>query len=277
MFKKIALAAALMAGFGTANAYVYEVNAGYEKTDMDYSAEVDTYSVNGKFYLNDVTAKGPLAEAGFLGQASNIGLGYSKSTLEETGAELELQSYGVRGEFFIPDTKFYVAGSLNQAELTLDIEGDGAYKADTTGYSLEVGYLPINGLLLAAGVTKENLDSANVGKTGFADSYATLGASGEDTAATLRAKYVTEIGNHWTNFEGSTVLGDETAYRIAADLYLDPTLSLGVSFADSTVEDFDGIYSVNAQKFFGEKVAVGLNYSTTDGADAFGINGTFRF
>lgn len=277
MLKKLALATALMAGFGSANAYVYEVNAGYEKTDMDFSAEVDTYSVNGKYYLNDVIAKGPVAEAAFLGKASNIGLGYSNSTLDESGAELEIQTYGVRGEFFIPNSQFYVAGSLNQTDLTLEVEGDSKYEGDTTGYSLEVGYLPVDGLLIAAGVTKENFDSANVGKTGFAGSYATLGASGEDTAGTLRAKYVTQIGNHWTNFEGSTVFGDETAYRIAADLYLDPTLSVGVSFADSTVDDFDGIYSVNAQKFFGEKVAVGLNYTTTDGADAFGINGTFRF
>ncbi len=47
---------------------------------------------------------------------------------------------------------------------------------------------------------------------------------------TLRAKYVTQIGNHFTNFEGATYFGDETAYRLGADLYIDPTLSVGVSF-----------------------------------------------
>ena len=30
-------------------------------------------------------------------------------------------------------------------------------------------------------------------------------------------------------------------------------------------------------KFFTPALAVGLNYTTTDGADSFGINGTFRF
>ncbi len=39
-------------------------------------------------------------------------------------------------------------------------------------------------------------------------------AVGDDTALSLRAKYVTQIGNHFTNFEGLTYFGDETAYRL---------------------------------------------------------------
>ncbi len=37
---------------------------------------------------------------------------------------------------------------------------------------------------------------------------------GDDTAATLRAKYVTQIGAYdFANFEGVTYFADETAYR----------------------------------------------------------------
>ncbi len=82
---------------------------------------------------------------------------------------------------------------------------------------------------------------------------------------------------YYTNFEGATYFADETVYRLGADLYIDPTLSVGVSFADSTEEDFDTIFNVRAQKFFTPAFAVGVNYTTTDGADSYGINGTFRF
>ncbi|MEG1157327.1 MAG: putative porin, partial [Acinetobacter sp.] len=71
--------------------------------------------------------------------------------------------------------------------------------------------------------------------------------------------------------------GDETTYRLGADLYIDPTLSVGVSIADSTEDDSDTVFGLRAQKFFTPAIAAGVNYTTTDGADSFGINGTFRF
>ncbi|MEF9994377.1 MAG: putative porin, partial [Acinetobacter sp.] len=37
------------------------------------------------------------------------------------------------------------------------------------------------------------------------------------------------------------------------------------------------IFSVRAQKYFTPQVAVGINYTTVDNTDSFGINGTFRF
>lgn len=64
-------------------------------------------------------------------------------------------------------------------------------------------------------------------------------------------------------------------YKLGADLYIDPTLGVGVSFADST-EDSDTIFSLHA-KIFTPQIAAGVSYTTTDGADSFGLNGTFRF
>lgn len=277
MLKQIALAAALAATFGTANAYQAEINASYENTDIDYSEGVDTYSIGGKYYLNGVQHKnGPLAEAAFLGKASNIGLAYANAGTDEDGYELEIDSIGINGEFFIPNTQFYVAGSLNRSEITVETDF-GKYSDDNTGYAIEAGYLPINGLLLAAGIAKENVAAHQVGKNGFINTYSTASAVADDTAVTLRAKYVTQIGNHYTNFEASSAFGDETAYGVAADLYIDPTLSVGLAINDATLDDFDTVFSVRAQKFFTPAIAVGLNYTTTDGADSFGINGTFRF
>jgi hypothetical protein len=38
--------------------------------------------------------------------------------------------------------------------------------------------------------------------------------------------------------------------RLGTDLYIDPTLSVGVSFMDTTFDDFDTVWAVRAQKFF---------------------------
>jgi len=277
MLKKFVLATALFAGLGMAHAYQAELNVSYENTDIDDSDSVDTYAIGGKYYLNGVQVKNaPLAEAAFLDKASNIGLAYANASTGDDAFDLEIDTVGINGEFFIPNSQFYVAGSLNRAEVTVESEFVKA-SDDNTGYAIEAGYLPINGLLLAAGISKENIDAAQVTKKGFANTYSIASALADDTAVTLRAKYVTLIGNHFANFEASTAFGDENAYGIAADLYIDPTLSVGVSINDATLDDFDTVFSVRAQKFFTPAIAVGLNYTTTDGADSFGINGIFRF
>ena len=230
MFKKIALATALLAGLSTAHAYQFEINGGYENTDFDGEGDLDTLFINGKYYLNGVQVKNaPLAEAAFLAKASNIGLGYANTSGD---GDEDIDVLGINGEFFIPNTQFYVNGAINQTKF----DGD-----DNTGYALEVGYLPVNGLLLAVGVADESLDPVQVANYGFTTNLLNQLTVGEDTAVSLRAKYVTQIGNHFANFEGLSYFGDETTYRLGADLYIDPTLSVGVSFADSTEEDFDTI------------------------------------
>ncbi|WP_436905613.1 putative porin [Acinetobacter johnsonii] len=278
MLKQLALTTALIASFGTAHAYQAEINANYENTSFDGDSEdLDTFGISGKYYLNGVNTKNsPLAEAAFLSKASNIGLGYANSSIDEDGADLEIDTVGLNGEFFIPNSQFYVSGSLNRSEVTVESEF-GKASDDNVGYALEAGYLPVDGLLIAAGVAKENLDPMYVSKNGFIDTFSNISAVADDTAVTLRAKYVTQIGNHFTNFEGATYFGDETAYRLGADLYIDPTLSVGVSFMDTTFDDFDTVWAVRAQKFFTPAIAVGLNYTTTEDADSYGINGTFRF
>ena len=278
MLKQIALATTLVATFGVAHAYQAEIKASYENTSFDGDNEdLDTFVISGKYYLNGVQRQNsPLAEAAFLGKASNIGLAYANSSIDEDGADLEIDTIGLNGEFFIPNSQFYVSGSLNRSEAT--IEGEfGKVSDDNVGYALEAGYLPVDGLLIAAGVAKENLDPVYLSQNGFIDTFSNISSVADETAVTLRAKYVTQIGNHFTNFEGATYFGDETAYRLGADLYIDPTLSVGVSFMDTTLNEFDTVWSIRAQKFFTPALAVGLNYTTTDGADSFGINGTFRF
>ncbi|GAM31296.1 hypothetical protein P23_1812 [Acinetobacter calcoaceticus] len=247
--------------------------------------ENNSFGINGKYYFNPVEAKTfPLAEAAFLNKSSNIGLGYTYSKLEddEDSGKLEFSSVGITGEYFIPNTPLYLSGAFNRTKTEVTANDFGSVDDSGNGYAVEVGFLPTDGLLLAAGVTdlSESFDPIQAAKYGFITSVTNATAvTGEDddTAVTLRAKYVTQISGFYTNFEGQTYIGDETTYRLGADLYLDPTLSIGASFADSTTEDSDAIFSVRAQKFFTPQVAVGLTYTTVDDANSFGINGTFRF
>ncbi|MCH7335726.1 putative porin [Acinetobacter sp. NIPH 2699] len=305
--KKLSLATALFASVFAlnTNAYQTEVAGAYEYTyikdsELD-SHRVNTVSLNGKYYFNPVqTRSAPLAEAAFLDKTSNIGLGYTYAKesgqypitnifgmpLADVDLKREFNSLGINGEFFIPNSQFYVAGSLHRTEIDTTAKALGySYKFasnDGNGYSIEAGFLPINGLLFAVGIAdlSESFDPAQAAQYGFITTYsnaAAVSGEDEDTAVTLRAKYVSQIAGFYTNFEGQTYIGDETTYRLAADLYLDPTLSVGISFADSTADDSDSIFNIRAKKFITPEFAIGVGYTTIDGANSYGINGTFRF
>ena len=43
----------------------------------------------------------------------------------------------------------------------------GKASDDNVGYALEAGYLPVDGLLIAAGISKENVDPVYVSKNGL--------------------------------------------------------------------------------------------------------------
>jgi hypothetical protein len=136
--KKLSLITALLTScIGlNANAYQTQLMGAYEYTyikdsEMD-SHRVNTASVNGKYYFNPVqTRNAPLAEAAFLDKTSNIGLGYTYA--EESGIysfvnfggipqinvdfKQEFNSIGLNGEFYIPNTQFYISGSLHRTDI----------------------------------------------------------------------------------------------------------------------------------------------------------------
>lgn len=284
--KKLSLITALLSSCVAlnANAYQTEATGAYEYVDMD-GGKTNSAAISGKYYFNPVqTRNAPLAEAAFLDKASSIGGGYAYSKLQddEDFGDLQFNIIGVEGEIFIPDTQFYISGALHRTNIKATINGLGSESDNGNGYEFEAGFLPVNGLLLAVGVAdfSESINPVKVAKYGFVTNVsnaAVVSGDNDDTAVSLRAKYVSEVAGFYTNFEGVTYIGDETSYRLAADLYLDPTLSVGVAFADSTADDSDSIFNIRAQKFFNPQFALGVGYTTTDGADSYGINGTFRF
>ncbi|ENW07164.1 putative porin [Acinetobacter beijerinckii] len=284
--KKLALVSALLSSIIGLNAHAYQTESfgAYEHIDMD-GAKSNSAAISGKYYFKSVqTRSAPLAEAAFLDKASSIGGGYSYSKIkdDEDLVDFQFNALGLESEIFIPDSQFYVSGALHRTNVKATVHGLGSESDNGNGYEFEAGFLPINGLLLAVGVAdfSESMNPVKIAKYGFVTNFsnaAVVSGENDDTAVSLRAKYVSEIAGYYTNLEAQTYIGDETSYRLGADLYLDPTLSIGLSFADSTADDSDTIFNIRAQKFITPQFALGVGYTTLDDADSYGINGTLRF
>ncbi len=86
---------------------------------------------------------------------------------------------------------------------------------------------PVSGLLIAAGIAGFDNDDT------------------DDSDATLRAKYVTQVGAYDMNFEGGVVFADDEIFTLGTDLYLDKTFSIGLGYTDDGEDD---TFQIRAQK-----------------------------
>ncbi|TCM59894.1 putative general porin [Acinetobacter calcoaceticus] len=298
--KKLGLATALLLAVSGAQAYQFEVQGQTEYLDTTQNGKNFTGAVQGTYYLKNVdSSKGPLAEAAFLNQASNVSVAYSYLDYDENkGADLESHNYGIKAEGYVP-TKFvpvYASASYNHT-LTKHSKG-GEDNGDR--YSLEVGALVAPNFLVAAGYTSVpnqfSLDTFGITKNGIAAStLETVGAIRNKTdAATLRAKYVGPISGTDMSFgfETAGVFGDINLYGANADLYLNNQLSVGGTFiatdGNSKVQGehlgrFDQAWGANVNYFVTPAVAVGLTYMHANNkkadydTDTVGLNAKYRF
>lgn len=245
MFKKLALATALLAGLGTAHAYQAEIGASLDLIDRDQGGSDVGFAIDGTYYFNPVQVKNsPLNEAAFLNRASNVNGALSYKDDSDTFG------IGAGIEYFVPNSDFYLSGSI--AHFDNDF-------GDETNYSAEVGYLPVPGLLVALGLLGVSEDNAD-----------------DEIDPTLRAKYVTQVGQYDMNFEGGASFGDIDAYNLGADLYLDKTFSVGLGFSDSDRAAND-VFTIRAKKFFNQQVSLEGSIDFGDNTDIFGVRGAYRF
>ena len=105
--KKLGLATALLLAMTGAQAYQFEVQGQSEYIDASDANDKDfTGGLQGTFYFKDVdSSKGPLAEAAFLNQASNVSVAYNYAELD---ADVVAHNYGAKAEAYVP-TKFVPA------------------------------------------------------------------------------------------------------------------------------------------------------------------------
>ena len=257
--KKLAIASALLSALaitGTANAYQAEIGASAGLIDPDNASSSGSFGVDGTYYFNPVqTRNAPLAEAAFLDRASNVNAKYQ---YDELGND-ERHQYGVGAEYFVPNSDFYLSGNVGRDDIKFDRGGD----FDTTVYGAEVGYLPAPGLLIAAGLKGYDNDNED----------------GVDP--TLRAKYVTTLSNGKDiNLEAGAAFGDLDEYNLAADYFIDKTLSVGVDYYDNDLRESNE-FGINARKFFTPQVSLEgrVGFGEDSGVDnnSFGLAAKYRF
>lgn len=259
IMKKTFIAAAILAGLaftGTANAYQSEVGGTYSYLDPDHGSGVSQFGVNGTYYFNPVQVKNsPLAEAAFLDRASNVNAAVKYGDNDGT----KNSSYGIGAEYYVPNSDFYLGGGVARDEYKVKRYG---WDSKTTRYNAEVGYLPAPGLLVAVGVQGYDVKD---------------GDDGADP--TLRAKYVTQLGQHDINVEARGVFGDgnNKQYYVGGDYYIDKTLSVGADYTKDKSVDQDQ-WGITAKKFFNQNLSVdGRLGFGDDNYNTYTVGASYRF
>lgn len=241
---------AICSGTVSANAYHAEVEAttGFDHSNHGHSG--NEFGVHGTYFFKRVDIHDvPLAETAYLDRASSV----SAHAHYADHGNTEDDTYGAEFKVYAPANLYFGAGVSESREKWREhgIKND----LNTTYYDAEVGVLPIQGLLIAAGVKGYENDHEN------------------GVSPTLRAKYVTKIADKFVNFEAETSFGDLKEFNVASDFYINHTLSVGADFHRNDVEDVSevGIKTrkfLNAQFSLEGRVGFGeerdQNYTTFD-------------
>jgi hypothetical protein len=294
--KKLGLATALLLAMTGAQAYQFEVQGQSEYVDTTENDKNFTGGVQGTYYFKNVdSSKGPLAEAAFLNQASNVSLAYQygqyDAPVAEGHSDIESHVYGAKAEAYIP-TKFvpaYASASYSHTHT----DGKNTLTRDGNGdrYALEIGALAAPNFLVAVGYTsvadQYSLDAFNILSNGIVNAGLESDTIRDDQdAITARTKYVGNIDgtNMAVGFESGLVYGEDTAYQLKTDLYVTPKLSVGASYAKSSFAGTpDSAWGANVNYFITPAVAVGASYVNANAEEValdtqtVGLNAKFRF
>ena len=296
--KKLGLATALLLAMTGAQAYQFEVQGQAEYIDTTANDKDFTGGLQGTYYLKNVdSTKGPLAEAAFLNQASNVSVAYNYGEVGSQGDDIVAHNYGIKAEAYVPTKVVPVYASASYSHTILDSKNEN--NADNNGdrYALEVGALPTQNFLVAVGYTsvadQAAVDAFNVMGNGVVKAVAEAETISQDQdAITARAKYVGAIDgtNMAVGFESGIIYGEDTAYQLKTDLFVTPKLSVGASYAESSFEGTpDSAWGANVNYFITPAVAVGAsyvnaNYEAEKGqvlnfgdTQTVGVNAKFRF
>ena len=267
--KKLSLATALLLAMTGAQAYQFEVQGQSEFIDNTTDAQDFSGAVQGTYYFKNVdAAKGPLAEAAFLNQASNVSLAYNYGEYDEAGLDIVSHTYGAKAEAYVPTSVVPVYASASYSHTINDSKNDVATDDQGDRYALEVGAVVVPNFLVAVGYTsvadQASFDVFNILSNGVAKAAIETQAIGDKKdAITARTKYVGAIDdtNMSISFESGLVYGRDTAYALKTDLFLNPALSMGVSYAESSFDSAnDKALGANVNYFVTPAIAVGATY-----------------
>ena len=273
MFKKTVLVAgvALAVSVSAQADYRWEVDAAAGRTNIDLGpvdGDIDEFAIGGSFFLDSVdTTKGPLSEAAFLDQASNISAVYVYTDLDDIIEDLDGDQYGISGRYVLglDSIPLIFEGSYSRATPDFsDIDtytlGFGAYVTDTTTVVATFG----------------NIDVDEGGDTDFYElSVKHLWALSNDGSIVLEGNY------------GSVDVddGDDVdVFNVGATWYVNNNLGFGARYGDFDAggAEAEG-FAVFSEWFINEQIAVSAayDYSELDNTDveieSFVIGARFRF
>ncbi len=293
--KKLGLATALLLAMTGAQAYQFEVQGQSEFIDNTANQNDFTGAVQGTYYFNNVdSSKGPLAEAAFLNQASNVSLAYNYGEYKEAGNR---NTYGAKAEAYIP-TKLvpaYASASyshtINDSKTGQNDSKTGQNDDNGDRYALELGAVVAPNFLVAVGYTsvadQASYDAFNILSNGVAKAAIESGTIADDQdAITARTKYVGAIDgtNMSIGFDAGLVYGEDTTYNLGTTLYLNNQLSVGASYVETSADlDAKSAWGANVNYFITPAVAVGATYvnanaeNSTRDTQTVGLNAKFRF
>jgi len=230
----------------SAQEYQADIRAGIGSIDVEGGDNAMQYMLGGTAYFAPVeTTNKPLAEAAFLGKASNLNAGISYLNTDISN----FTATEIGAEWYIPNSMVYLAGQYTR--LSGDIlEGDA--------WSVSAGITPIEGFLVSTSYIKDS-----------------------DYEPNIDAKYVLLLNEgRALNMHGSLQVGDDVTYYTAGmDYYFNANTSVGFEYEDSTGDEGDifDSYTVNGKHFFTEKAYVGAFYTGTDYTDTVGLDIGMRF
>ncbi|ATO18963.1 carbapenem susceptibility porin CarO [Acinetobacter sp. LoGeW2-3] len=297
--KKLGLATALLLAMTGAQAYQFEVQGQSEFIDNTANDKNFTGAVQGTYYFKDVdTTKGPLAEAAFLNQASNVSASYTYGEYDvdaDNNQNFTSHTYGVKGEAYVPTKVVPAYASASYSHTKFDGKG-GQKDGNGDRYALELGAFATPNFLVAVGYTsvadQTSYDAFNMFNNGVAKAAIESDTIAEDQdAITARTKYVGGIDgtNMAIGFESGLVYGEDTAYNLGTTLYVTPKLGVGVSYMESSFAGSpDKAYGANVNYFVTPAVSVGASYVNANferseateiarDTQTVGLNAKFRF
>ena len=295
--KKLGLATALLLAMTGAQAYQFQVEGQSEQIETENAHNKFTGAVQGTYYLSNVDSKkGPLAEAAFMNQASNVALAYNYGKYSSSVSDVKFnsQTFGAKAEAYVPTSlvPVYASAAYNH---TYQDNKNGVNDNNGDRYAVEVGAMIAPNFLIAAGYTRVadkaqatydafDILEDGVAKAGF--DRATIGDKKD--VATARAKYVGAIDgtNMALGFEAGLIYGENTAYTLKSDLYFTPKLSVGASYAETSADmpnDNQTIWSANVNYFVTDDLSVTAKYTSTNAlgsnpdTQTVGLNAKYRF
>lgn len=297
--KKLGLATALLLAMTGAQAYQFEVQGQSEFIDNTANEQDFTGAVQGTYYFNNVDAsKGPLAEAAFLNQASNVSAAYTYGEDgQEFGDRTVHHTFGVKGEAYIPTNVVPAYASASYSHTITDNKAGNPTDDNGDRYALELGALVAPNFLVAVGYTsvadQTSYDAFNMFNNGVAKAaLESETIADKKDAITARTKYVGAIDgtNMSIGFESGLVYGKDTAYNLGTTLFLNPQLSVGASYMESSFAGSpDKAWGANVNYFITPAVAVGASYVNANyeanlaqtaqvrDTQTIGVNAKFRF